>query len=197
MLPNTIPTHYGISGSADGWGSKYETIILPIITIAFVAFMVIIGKFAKKQENNAAQNEKILAVANYIIAFVFNGLAYWFLYSAFTNTSNLYESNIDGMKLIAIIMSIACIFLGNILPKCKQNAITGIRTKWTLENENVWYKTHRMGGNTIAIFGIVSTIFCLIIPNGLIAFFTVFGGIILITIPIIIYSYVIYKKTVK
>lgn len=194
VLPDTIPAHFGLGGEVDRWGSKYEALITPLITIASITFMDFIGRYAKKESNSAAQNEKVLAVTNFVIAFMFNGLTYWFLYSAYINAANLYKTDIDMMKITAIIMSISYIFLGNILPKCKQNLVVGIRTKWTLGNETVWYKTHRLGGRAIMIFGVVSTILCLTVLNNMIAFLAVFVGLVLIAILIMVYSYVIYKR---
>lgn len=41
-LPDTVPTHFNIKGEADGWGSKYSLIILPVIAIAFYLFLSMI-----------------------------------------------------------------------------------------------------------------------------------------------------------
>ena len=38
-LPDTVPIHFNIKGEADGWGSKYTLIILPIIAVGFYAFL--------------------------------------------------------------------------------------------------------------------------------------------------------------
>lgn len=194
ILPDTIPAHYGISGVVDRWGSKYGTLALPIITIILIGMLQFFEQWGNKQKNSAKQNEKFLAVINYMLVFVFNGITYWMLYSAYTGTENLYDAKIDGMKLLAVMMSISFIFLGNILPKCKQNKMMGIRTKWTLANETVWYKTHRFGGRLMMLFGTVSAILCFTILDHLAAFVVTFGGLVLIIIPIMVYSYVIYKK---
>ena len=34
FLPEQIPAHYGFGGQVDRWGSKYETLILPIFVSA-------------------------------------------------------------------------------------------------------------------------------------------------------------------
>ncbi|MEG0762619.1 MAG: SdpI family protein [Oscillospiraceae bacterium] len=195
-LPNIIPAHFGFDGSADRWGSKYELLILPIITPIFIAIMAAIGNYAKKQKNSTAQNEKVLNVVNYIIAIIYNAMTCYFLYVSFSGLDNLHKTDIDGMRVLGIVLSVSFIFLGNILPKCKQNALIGIRTKWTLANKTVWYKTHRLGGVIMACFGAVSAILCLTVLSGMSAIFFVSIGMMIITIPIIIYSFVIYKKEV-
>ena len=37
-LPETIPAHYGPSGAVDRWGSKYEALLLPGLTLLLGAF---------------------------------------------------------------------------------------------------------------------------------------------------------------
>ena len=36
FLPDQIPAHYGISGEVDRWGSKYETLIFPGVTLSLI-----------------------------------------------------------------------------------------------------------------------------------------------------------------
>lgn len=43
-------------------------------------------------------------------------------------------------------IGILFIVLGNYYGKIKFNYFVGIRTPWTLANEEVWYKTHRFAG---------------------------------------------------
>ncbi len=197
MFPDTIPTHYGFDGTANRWGSKYEMLIIPVIMIAFVALMLFIGKYANKQKDYTPTNQKILVVTNYIVALVFNGLSYWFLYLAYTNTNNLYETDVDVTKLFAILLGISYVFLGNVLPKCKRNAVIGIRSKWTLANDNVWYKTHRLGGVLLFLSGIILIGLCLTVLHGATAVIVAFGIIIVVSILLIIYSFVQYKTEIE
>jgi uncharacterized membrane protein len=38
------------------------------------------------------------------------------------------------------------IVLGNLMPRFRSNFFFGIRTPWTLSSEQMWMKTHRLGG---------------------------------------------------
>lgn len=38
-LPDTVPAHFGVSGEVDRWGSKWELLILPVISIVLHLFM--------------------------------------------------------------------------------------------------------------------------------------------------------------
>ena len=57
ILPDTVPVHFDINGTADRWGSKFELLILPVVLIA-CAF--ILDPMAKSYRKKAAEadNEK-------------------------------------------------------------------------------------------------------------------------------------------
>lgn len=46
-----------------------------------------------------------------------------------------------------------CIVIGNLMPKLKTNPWAGIRVKWTMDDPEIWYKTHRWGGRLWMIGG--------------------------------------------
>jgi len=50
------------------------------------------------------------------------------------------------------------IFLGNLLPKVPKNYFIGIRTPWTLSSEDIWQRTHRLGGWCFVISGVLMVI---------------------------------------
>jgi len=45
LLPETVPTHFGFSGQADGWGSKTTLLIFPIFGLVLFIIMTIVGFF--------------------------------------------------------------------------------------------------------------------------------------------------------
>jgi uncharacterized membrane protein len=49
-------------------------------------------------------------------------------------------------------MMLVCI--GNYLPKVKRNYFVGIKTPWTLHDEENWNKTHRLWGICYFLLGI-------------------------------------------
>lgn len=51
------------------------------------------------------------------------------------------------------------------LPRLKANWWLGIRTPWTLSNEDVWRKTHQLGGQTGVVVGLVMVVSNLVLPT--------------------------------
>ena len=39
FLPDQIPAHYGSDNQVTRWGSKYETLLFPVVTIIFGLFI--------------------------------------------------------------------------------------------------------------------------------------------------------------
>ncbi|WP_420488190.1 SdpI family protein [Gottfriedia acidiceleris] len=81
------------------------------------------------------------------------------------------------------------------MPHVRSNYFIGVRTPWTLSNENVWKKTHRVSGRLFMIVGL-----CF-----LLLYFIPVSNKGIIVIPLIIflvgfttiYSYIAFKKEMK
>ena len=87
------------------------------------------------------------------------------------------------------------IVMGIILMKIKKrNLFFGIRTPWTIVDDEVWIKTHKLGGWLFIIIGITTLIAIVYIKHFTIIFFSEIIGLLLITF---VYSYVLYKKKHK
>jgi uncharacterized membrane protein len=51
-------------------------------------------------------------------------------------------------------MGLLLTVLGNLFGKLTRNRFVGIRTPWTLANDEVWLRTHRLGGKLFVATGI-------------------------------------------
>ncbi|WP_417443810.1 SdpI family protein [Joostella sp.] len=92
-----------------------------------------------------------------------------------------------------MLIGVLYIIFGNYFKTIKANYFIGIRTPWTLENDNVWKKTHKLGGILWFIGGIIVVLSSLISDKP--TNFRIFLGVtILITVIPIIYSYVVFNK---
>ncbi|MEI9989600.1 MAG: SdpI family protein [Rhizomicrobium sp.] len=60
-----------------------------------------------------------------------------------------------GPNLVHAASGIALIVIGNVSGKLRPNHFAGIRTPWTLADDEVWDKTHRFGGWIFVICGFV------------------------------------------
>ena len=56
------------------WGSKYETLIVPIVTVMLGYFFRGIAKVAAKHEENGNNNENVCIVAGIVTLIIFNAM---------------------------------------------------------------------------------------------------------------------------
>lgn len=88
------------------------------------------------------------------------------------------------------------LFIGNILPKIKSNFYMGIKTPWALSSDEVWRKTHRLGGKCFFLCGIVMVI-CAFLPSQ--KFSAIFGFAFVLAVCMIptVMSYVWWRQEQK
>lgn len=84
------------------------------------------------------------------------------------------------------------LFIGKLMPGFRHNYFVGIKTPWTLANEEVWNETHIHGGRIWLVAGIMTTILS-VIPGGLFGY-GYFAVIIVAGLEPVIYSWVSFNK---
>lgn len=85
-------------------------------------------------------------------------------------------------------------YIGILCENAKRNWFIGIRTPWTLSNDKVWEKTHKVGGKLFKIAGLIALVG--VFFQGYALFF-ILVPVILVTLYTIIYSYFEYQKEMK
>lgn len=198
FLPEQIPAHYNVAGEVDRYGSRYETLILPVFVIVFGAFMLLMTNFVKKtEENGNRNNEKVMILAGLTSLGVFNVMNIYFLYTGMKSVENLNDVPINLEKLVFSLLGLLMIVLGNLMPKCRKNHIIGVRTKWSMSSDYTWKKSQRFGGITFIIAGLLMIVGNMILTDSAVSFFFSMVILLLDTIITIIYSYMVYKKEQK
>ena len=61
--------------------------------------------------------------------------------------------------VVTLFAGVISLVLGNYLGKLRKNFFIGIRTPWTLASDEVWARTHRLGGWTFAVAGVLLLVF--------------------------------------
>lgn len=193
FLPDQIPAHYGFDGQVTRWGSKFETLIFPVITIFFGLFMLGMAKISAKQEGTGKNNEKITIVIGLLSLVLFHAMTGYFLYTAFHKVENLQSVAIKPTQMIFGILGVLMIIVGNMMPQAEKNSVIGVRTPWSMKNEITWKKSQRFGGISFILSGIIILfISFMTAPNTCLVV-----SLIILVIDIlsnVLYSYHIAKK---
>ena len=160
FLPEQIPAHYDMNNQVTRWGSKYETLIFPVITVLFGYFMLAMAKLSSKQEENGSNNKNVCIVTGIASLALFNAMTVYFLYADFNSFVNLSSIALDINQLLFELLGVSMVLLGNIMPKLRMNSVVGLRTVWSIKNETAWKKSQRFGGISFIVGGIIIIIVC-------------------------------------
>lgn len=182
-LPDKMPIHWNIQGQVDRYGSKlFGAFGMPLISLAIYLMYIVLPHIDPKRKNY--ENFKsTYQLFKYII------IIFFFCFHIITLV-NAIGVKVDILSFIQIAMSLLFIFMGNAMGRVKHNYFIGIRTPWTLANEDVWKKTHRLSAPLWVAGGILNLILFLLDAGGE-SFIAI---VVIIAIIPTIYSYIIYKK---
>lgn len=183
-LPETVPMHWNGKGEIDRYGSKNELWGLTAMLSGLGYFLfLIIPKIDPKGKLDKMGNK--LNNLRLMMALFMSALSMFIIYSV-----QQVESK---PTLIFALIGLLFAGLGNYFKTIKPNYFIGIRTPWTLENEEVWKKTHHFGGKLWFAGGLLIFILSLIIPI-VYSFYVLMTVTVIISIIPIIYSYLEFKK---
>ncbi|MCB2290612.1 SdpI family protein [Clostridium sp. CS001] len=187
-LPSKIPSHWNSKGEIDGYlGKFFGTFLIPLMNLAFY-FMFLFLPYLDPKKANYEKFKSSYKVIRNSLHILFACIQVVILLVALGH-------RVDVVMLIGVGTSLLFVVIGNVMGKFKHNYFVGIKTPWTLANEEVWVKTHRMAAPLWVVGGIISTIFAII--GGTMYFIALITIVSIISIVPMIYSYVIFKKLNK
>jgi uncharacterized membrane protein len=182
-LPEKVPMHWNAAGEIDRFGDKKELVLMLIMLIGinYFIFLIIPAIDPKKKLQNMGNKLKSLRL---VLTVFMSVLAIFILYSTQQKSSN--------PELIFVIVGLLFAFLGNYFKTIKPNYFIGIKTPWTLENEDVWKKTHVLAGKMWVVGGLLMAL-TFVLPKS-IQIYVFLGITAVITIIPVIYSYLEFRK---
>lgn len=193
FLPDNIPAHYSISGQVDRWGSKYEMLVFPALSMILGGIMLGVAKYAAKHEESGQNNAQVCILAGIMGNVLFSAMTAFFLYAAFQQVEQLSSTPLDIFQILYAVLGLSMIIVGNIMPKLRRNALIGLRTPWSMKNEITWKKSQRFGGISMIVGGIAMVTGCLLV-KGMVCFWIAMGILVIVLFVDILYTYLISKK---
>lgn len=182
-LPDEIPTHWNLQGEVDDYTPKpWGVMIMPLMAIFVFVIMKLIPVISPKgyrtDEFRGVVNIFTVTLVGFTAA-----AALLVLLAATGHDVHVNEMVFAGTGLLFIV-------LGNFLGKVRKNFFIGIRTPWTLASDEVWSRTHRLGGWVFVLIGFFMFL------NAFVQFPEVWliGSIVVIAFVPVVYSYVLYRK---
>lgn len=183
MMPETVPVHWGPSGQADGYGSKYMvlgltlllSLLIPVLTVA-------LPKISPSQKPLKLNDPAYLKLMTFI-GVMMTGFALVTLTASATPKS-------DPTRPIMVLMGLMFAGMGPMLSGIKPNYYAGIRTPWTLSSDAVWTETHHRSAIIFTAGGIATVLMALVTPWPVLGIVPV----LLASFGSVIDSYFVYQR---
>jgi len=184
-LPARVPTHWNIHGVPDGYSSRLVTVLLmPGIVLALNGLFRVLPRLDPRRVNYEKFKDTYWLIVNALALFLLgvhalviaNGLGY----------------PVAMARLMPVGIGLLFIVLGNSLARVQPTWFVGIRTPWTLSSDSVWRKTHRTGGFTFVIAGVVM-ITAAFVSGPLVWILLAAAAVLAVAVPVI-QSYVLWRR---
>lgn len=164
LAPEQIPVHYNASGQIDRWGSKYEYLVMPVLTAVFAGFMAWVAGYGRKKDRES--NERVVAGMTVWVLILFNVLWLFFMVKAVKIAQTDGAAQELSARGMMILLMASFIPLGNRMPKAQRNSLLGLRTKWSMADDVCWQKSQRLGGIVMVTAGAVGVAVMSVVPAG-------------------------------
>lgn len=183
QLPEQVATHWGTDGQPNGYSSRWFAVFGLPLFMAVVNLVAQLGvRFDPKGENHP---QVMLTIVRWICPVLSVIMSSVVIFTAM-------GAKIPMDRLTLAVVGVVMIIVGNYLPKCKQNYTIGIKLPWTLNDEDNWNRTHRLGGWMYTLGGMV------MIVGGLLGMgwpvFVIFFALAMVPA---VYSFALYQKKQK
>lgn len=184
-LPSRVPTHWDAQGQVDGWMARAQGgFLMPGIAALSLGLMLIVPRLDPRRRNVQRFAPEWMLLLNMTALFL-----------AALHTATLAFAlgyPVDMRRITMAGVGLLLIGVGNYLPRVRSNYFIGIRTPWTLENDNVWRDTHRVGGWTFVLAGMLFVASALLpAALGTPLTFVAIGGLVVVPMA---YSYLAYRR---
>ena len=183
-LPDQLPMQWDFGGQVR-YEPKWHIWIIAGLAPLFCAMFSVLPKIDPRRRNYAKFGEAYQGFQCMMMVFltVMVGIVL---------TEGLRPGTVEVRRVVIFLMAALFLFIGNQMPKFRQNYFCGVKTPWTLSSETVWNRTHRLAGRLMFAAGAVSLIGAFT-PQA-VSLFLVFGSLIAATLIPAVMSYRWYQQ---
>ena len=183
--PETIASRFDLEGNVIATASRWTIVIFPIFIVCFSVLI----KWIDAKELVGSKNKEISRYIFRVTLLLFNAIAFFQFFLILTGYSMVSQMG----RLMAFLIGMFMIFVGNVSPKIKEtNKHFGFRVPWIMNNDEAFRKTQRFFGLASMICGIIFILISLFVGNQLAMILV--SSVLLLTIGItVVYSYKISK----
>lgn len=182
-LPDSIPTHWNVEGVVDGHTPKpWGPFVLPLVMAAVYLALVAVPRISPSGFRVTRFQGVFEGIQAALIAFLF-------LLNVLVLLAGIGVP-VPMARVVPSATGLLFVVLGNYMGKFTKNFFCGIRTPWTLASDEVWLRTHRLGGRLFVLAGVI------VFVSGLLGGgpVPVITAVSVVVVTPVVYSYVLYRR---
>jgi uncharacterized membrane protein len=182
-LPSEVVTHWGVDGRPDGWSSPLTAVVVfPAVGLLLLLIFWVLPRIDPRREAYTSASSPYWILAN-IVMLVVAVLHVVVL-------GNALGWAIQIPILVPLMVGVLFVLIGILMPRMQPSWFMGIRTPWTLSSDEVWARTHRMGGRFWIAAGLLLALAGL---GGRFLLFVGIGGAIVAVLAPVVYSWRLWR----
>ena len=185
-LPDTMAVHWDLDGNPNGWMPRAVGAAFgPVLLVLLWQLLRFVPRIDPRAENYArfSQAYEVIVASVLLLVLVIHGIV----------LAVALGYHVSVTRIVPALVGALFVVIGNMMPLVRPNWWFGFRTPWTLSNDRVWARTHRLGGYCMTAGGLVMIVAALALPAplGLPVLLTV---AVATTIGPALYSYLTWKR---
>lgn len=184
-LPEQVPIHWSVDGAVS-YGDRSTLWITALLSPVLLFLLKFLPKIDPRKQNYAK-------FRGYYDAFCLVIMLSLLGMNAVILSESLRPGQLSVSTLIIVGVGVLFTFIGNLMPKVKNNFFMGVRTPWTLSDPDVWNRTNRLGGQCFFGFGLVMIASGLLLPDTVTMVLLLAGVAVMVTLPMVM-SYVWFRQ---
>lgn len=183
-LPQEVAVHWNLSGEADGYTTRPIALaLLPGLSLLTLAGFALVPRIDPLGENF----DEFRTVYDWLAVGTVTFLTYVHGIVLLLNIG----TDLTIVQALAPAIGALYVVIGFVLERAERNWFVGVRTPWTLSDEQVWDRTHRHAAPLFKLAGVFA-LGAVAFPQFATGFLV--GPIVLVALYTTAYSYVAYRR---
>jgi uncharacterized membrane protein len=187
-LPDTMAVHWDLAGNPNGWMPRAVGAAFgPVFLVLLWLLLRFVPRIDPRAENYARFSEayEVIVASVLVLVLVTHGIV----------LAVALGYHVSVARIVPALVGALFVVIGNMMPVVRPNWWFGIRTPWTLSNDRVWTRTHRLAGYCMTAGGLVMIVAALALPAPL-GLPVLLAVAVASTIGPAVYSYLTWKREV-
>jgi len=184
QLPLQMASHWNIQGQVDDYLPKFwGAFLLPIVMAAVALLLAVLPNIDPLKANILQFRQHyfgFIAVLSVFLLAVHTQLLLWNI-----------GVEISPNTTMPVLLAGLVFYLGIACQHAKRNWFFGIRTPWTLSSDEVWEKTHQLGGKLFKLSAVIA-LGAVFFPSY--AFVIAIAPLVGVSLFTLVYSYFVFRK---